>query len=223
MEGLSSSHGETSLEPYSVSASSLSGLAGQRPARRAGDAGEEGGERGAWRGGRSWARRGGRAMAAGLEEAFGAAGEFGGAQRRLTALLVLLQVGSRRVGASLPPGGPAAAGRSLGPPCGFRLAEFVCFPFPYLRVFGFHFLKGVSSWPGSEVGAVRISCLERSERRSSAGAGRKALGAGCCLRRARGWRVRAWGWATRADRGLRCRVNGNCCRVWGSAEREPFC
>ncbi|XP_052533993.1 solute carrier family 22 member 15-like isoform X1 [Tympanuchus pallidicinctus] len=31
-------------------------------------------------------------MAAGLEEAFGAAGEFGGAQRRLTALLVLLQV-----------------------------------------------------------------------------------------------------------------------------------
>ncbi|XP_040418762.1 solute carrier family 22 member 15-like isoform X5 [Cygnus olor] len=31
-------------------------------------------------------------MAAGLEEAFGAAGEFGGAQRRLTAFLVLLQV-----------------------------------------------------------------------------------------------------------------------------------
>ncbi|XP_048801003.1 solute carrier family 22 member 15-like isoform X5 [Lagopus muta] len=42
MEGLSSSHGETSLEPYSVSASSLSGLAGQRPARRAGDAGVRG-------------------------------------------------------------------------------------------------------------------------------------------------------------------------------------
>ncbi|XP_021254000.1 solute carrier family 22 member 15-like isoform X3 [Numida meleagris] len=31
-------------------------------------------------------------MAVGLEEAFGAAGEFGGSQRRLTALLVLLQV-----------------------------------------------------------------------------------------------------------------------------------
>lgn len=189
MEGASSSHGETSLEPYSASASPLSGLAGQRPARRAGDAGEEGGERGAGRGGAGAAERGvagGRAMAAGLEEAFGAAGEFGGAQRRLTALLVLLQVGSRRVGAAPPLGGPAAAGRSLGPPRGFHLAEFVRFPFPYLRLYGFHFLKGVSSRPGSEAGAVRISCLESSERRSGAGAGRRALGAGCC-------RVRAWG------------------------------
>ncbi|XP_075010350.1 solute carrier family 22 member 15-like isoform X1 [Calonectris borealis] len=63
-------------------------------APRGGAAGESGGERRGRRAGPPAQRGGGggRAMAVGLEEAFGATGEFGGGQRRLTALLVLLQV-----------------------------------------------------------------------------------------------------------------------------------
>nr|XP_038036997.1 solute carrier family 22 member 15-like isoform X2 [Anas platyrhynchos] len=62
---------------------------GPIPSGRRG-AGPGGARRGRQRGAVAAAARG--AMAAGLEEAFGAAGEFGGGQRRLTAFLVLLQV-----------------------------------------------------------------------------------------------------------------------------------
>lgn len=148
------------------------------------DAGEEGGERGAGRGGAGAAERGvagGRAMAAGLEEAFGAAGEFGGAQRRLTALLVLLQVRSRRVRS---PGGPcrcrplprASARLPLSGVDSLSVSLFACIRLPLFE--GRRFLAGKPGW----------SCLyvlPRARRASSEG------GAGCRRRRAGAlWGVR---------------------------------
>lgn len=89
---------------------------GPIPSGRRG-AGPGGARRGRQRGAVAAAARG--AMAAELEEAFGAAGEFGGGQRRLTAFLVLLQVGEPPGALALPrarPLPPAARG-CLPPPC----------------------------------------------------------------------------------------------------------
>lgn len=175
----------------------MSSLAEQRPARcdrtqvrRAGSAG---------RGGAGAAERGvagGRAMAAGLEEAFGAAGEFGGAQRRLTALLVLLQVRSRRVRS---PGGPcrclplprASARLPLSRVDSLSVSLFACIRLPLFE--GRRFLAGKPGWSCSYV-------LPRARRASSEG------GAGCRRRRARGSVGRALGGERRvpAASGLRC-------------------
>lgn len=60
-----------------------------------------------------------------LDEAFGLVGEFGPRQRRLTAFLVLLQVGVGRTTRPLPfPLSPWPA-RSPRPPPGFLVASLV--------------------------------------------------------------------------------------------------
>lgn len=186
---------KTSLEPYLTSASPVSSLAEQRPARcdrtqvrRAGSAGRGGAGRAqlsaAWRAGGPW-RRGWRRPSARRENSAARSGVS-------PPCWCCCRSGA---GGSAPPGGRAAAGRSLGPPRGFHLAESIRFLFLYLRVYGFHFLKGVASWPGSQDGVVRMSCRERGERavrgaRGAAGAAPGALwvvrlgASAVCLRQA---------------------------------------
>lgn len=214
-EGESSSRSENFLRAVLDEREPCEQPRGAAPVSLWQDAGEEGGERGAGRGGAGAAERGvagGRAMAAGLEEAFGAAGEFGGAQRRLTALLVLLQVRSRRVRS---PGGPcrsrplprASARLPLSRVDSLSVSLFACIRLPLFE--GRRFLAGKPGWSCSYV-------LPRARRASSEG------GAGCRRRRARGSVGRALGGERRvpAASGLRCWVNRNWCRTRGSGERE---
>lgn len=93
---------------------------GPIPSGRRG-AGPGGARRGRQRGAVAAAARG--AMAAGLEEAFGAAGEFGGGQRRLTAFLVLLQVGEPPGASRSSPRSAPAPGRPRLPPPALRLSR----------------------------------------------------------------------------------------------------